>query len=128
LSGGTVEQNPYYWPLFEIPASISDLERSRITREATQVIEGAIIPSYKKLGAFMTQEYLPKTRHSLGMSGLPDGQSRYAQLVKSLTQTNLTPDEIFDLGMEELKRVINQVESLRRSSALKVIRKALLLS
>lgn len=108
-----VKKSLFYQPILHMPASIDEAERARLTRDYTKAIELTIIPTYRKLHAFIKKEYLPKSRATVGMSGLPGGKAWYAHLVKAATTTNLTADEIFQIGMDEIKRVKKQMEEMR---------------
>lgn len=110
------KQSIFYQPIWQMPAAFSDVERTRLTRAYTQAIEQQLVPSYRKLRAFAQDEYLPRSRATIAHSALPDGNRWYNSLVKSQTTTNLTPEEIFELGMSEIARIQKEMERLRTAS------------
>ncbi len=107
------KQSLFFQPILQMPDHFSDAEKTRLTRAYTQAIEQRIVPTYRKLRAFIQEEYLPKTRATVGMADLPDGNAWYAHLVKTQTTTDLTPDEIFRLGIDEIERIKREMERLR---------------
>ena len=109
----------FYRPILHMPASIDEAEKVRLTKAYTKAIEETIIPTYRKLHSFLKEEYLPKSRASVGISALPGGSAWYAYLVKAATTTNLTPDEIFQIGMDEIKRVKKEMKEMRQQTGFK---------
>ena len=85
--------------------SISDEEKKRLTEAYTKMVDGIVKPTYKKLYDFMQKEYLPKARSSSGISAMPNGTAYYASLAKYYTTTDMTPDQIFELGQKEVARI-----------------------
>jgi uncharacterized protein (DUF885 family) len=108
-----VKQSIFYQPVRQMPSSFSEAEKTRITTEYTQAIEERIIPTYKKLHAFIKEHYLPKSRASVGLSELTGGNEWYAHLVRVHTTTDLAPDEIFQLGQNEIERIKAEIDKLK---------------
>ena len=77
----------------------------------TKILE-KLNPSYQKLYDFIKTEYLPNCRETAGISAIPNGKERYAYLIKQWTTTEMTPDEIFDLGKNEVKRIRIEMEKI----------------
>src|SRR5207245_1886363 len=67
---------------------------------------------FEKLLAFFKEEYLPACRHEAGVWSLPDGNERYAYTVRHYTTTNLSPNEIHDLGLRELSRIHGEMRAI----------------
>ena len=103
----------FYGPVTLMPATFSDSDKIRLTTAYIDMINKAIIPSYKKLGDFLKTEYLPKARTSSGIIALPGGDKLYAYLVKFWTTTNKTPDEIYETGLAEVKRIKTLMEEIK---------------
>ncbi len=103
----------FYEPIKIMPASFSTADKDRLTAAYSKLIVEQIIPSYKKLGAFLQIAYLPKARTTTGVNALPDGDIYYKYMVKFWTTTNKTPDEIYATGLDEVKRlraIMNQIK------------------
>ncbi len=68
----------------------------------------------KKLGDFLQNEYLPKARATTGISEIPGGDKYYAYLIRQQTTTDKTPDEIYNTGLAEVKRIRLEMEQIKR--------------
>jgi uncharacterized protein (DUF885 family) len=90
---------------------LSDSERHTLTTTAESVIESSVIPAFLSLGAYLSEleEIAPQ---EIGVWGLPDGDNYYAQLLRQYTTTDLTADEIHELGLRELERIQIEMRSL----------------
>ena len=106
----------FYRPILQLPQSFSTAERDRLTRAYVNAIEQTLVPGYRRLVKFLRDEYLAKTRATVAWSELPDGGAWYDYLVRNQTTTDLTPEEIFDLGEKEIVRIKNEMERLRSAS------------
>jgi uncharacterized protein (DUF885 family) len=78
----------------------------------TAVINENITPSYRALREFLQHEYLPRARSSVGLSALPLGGAWYAYLVKRTTGTELSAAQLHALGVAEIERLRQRVQSL----------------
>ncbi len=78
-----------------------------------------MVPSYRKLHDYMRDEYLPKTRLSDGMEGLPNGKAWYAYNVKRVTTTDYTPEQIHQIGLDEVKRIHREMEGVMKQVGFK---------
>jgi uncharacterized protein (DUF885 family) len=107
------QRSIFFQPILQMPASFENAEKNRLTAAYTQAIQQEIVPTYQKLHSFIQDDYLPKTRATVGMSDLPNGNEWYDYLVKRQTTTELTPEEIFQLGMEEVQRIKKEMERMR---------------
>src|SRR5262249_43096832 len=103
----------FYEPIRNMPKGFDDTTRSALTEKYVRAIETQIVPAYRRLRAFMQDEYLPRCRSTYGISDLPDGRAMYAHAVRAGTTTSLTPDEIFALGEREVARVSAEIKRLR---------------
>ncbi|MDA9353395.1 DUF885 domain-containing protein, partial [Gammaproteobacteria bacterium] len=93
----------------------NDEEKADLIRRATLVVEGSILPAYQNLYNFLNDEYLPKSRNTIGISDVPNGMEWYEDLAKYHTTTNLTPDEIHNIGLSEVKRIRLEMEQIIKS-------------
>jgi prolyl oligopeptidase len=99
------EQSPFYGVFRSLPSTVSAEDRARLQAAARVAIQDKVIPSYRRLKQFVEQEYLPKARESVGIWDTPDGAARYTQLARFYTTTNLTPEQIHELGRKEVARI-----------------------
>ena len=114
-----VTKSIFYNPIKNIPAGFSAEEKQRLTTAYTTAINQQINPAYNRLLSFIEKEYLPKTRETFGLMAQPNGNAEYAFLVKSWTTTNLTPDEVFEIGEKEVKRIRKEMESIKKETGFK---------
>jgi len=87
-------------------------EKNEIIDDAKELITNKIIPAYQELNTFLKNEYLPKSRDSIGLDGVPNGKEWYEYVARYHTTTNLTPDEIHDIGLNEVKRIRSEMEQI----------------
>jgi len=99
------EQSPILQPFNKFPDSIPEADRKRLREAAIAAIHDSIIPAYVKFTAFVRDEYAPKGRTEPGVWSLPDGAERYAFRVKESTTTNLSPEEIHQIGLVQVKEI-----------------------
>ena len=87
-------------------------EKNQIIDNAKELITNKIIPAYQELNAYLKNEYLPKSRDSIGLDGVPNGKEWYEYVTRYHTTTNLTPDEIHNIGLNEVKRIRSEMEQI----------------
>jgi uncharacterized protein (DUF885 family) len=109
-------KSPFYEPVANMPEEIGGENRRRLAEAYETAIRTQIVPAYRRVRDFVRDEYLPKTRTTAGLSGLPGGDKLYAYLVRTETTTRLTPDEIFELGKREIARLWKSMEALKAAS------------
>ncbi len=103
----------FYEPIKLMPASFSEADKKRLTEAYTKLINDNIVLSYKKLGAFLKDEYLPKARITTGINAVPNGDKYYTYLVKYWTTSSKTPTEIYNTGLSEVKRIREEMEKVK---------------
>ena len=111
-SRDTVNQNPFFKIFINLPDSISEEEKTAIRTEAKEVIEEVVIPSYRQLGKYFKDEYLPQSRNTVGLYDTPEGRKLYEALARSFTTTKLSPKEIHQIGLDEVKRIRSEMETV----------------
>jgi uncharacterized protein (DUF885 family) len=102
----------YWGPIRNLPEGFGAADRERLTAAYRAAIEGKVVPTYRRLHDFMRDEYLPRTRTSVGLDALPDGAAWYAQRVRDITTTDLTPAQIHDIGLAEVARIRNEMKGV----------------
>jgi len=113
------KDSQFFAPIKQFPATFSAADRDRLTAEYTRMLEGTLLPAYRRLRDFVRDEYLPKSRTSVAWTALPDGQAWYAYFVQEHTTTNMTPDEIHALGLSEVKRILGEMDQVRQQVGFK---------
>jgi uncharacterized protein (DUF885 family) len=116
---GPVESHLFYQPILNMPLEITDKEKQGLSKEYYSMVDQQIIPIYKKLRTFFENEYLPAARETSGFNALPDGDKMYSYLIKEYTTTNLTADEIFEKGQNEVARLMQEMTRVKDSLGFK---------
>ncbi len=106
--------NILFGPLEMLPADLAPVERDRLRADYTAAIRGLMIPAYTRLHDFIRTEYLPRCRDTAGIGVLPDGAAAYASAVRWQTTTDLTPDQIHEIGLREVARIRGEMAEVRR--------------
>ncbi len=109
-SHSKVKESPYYKVFIDLPESISKEDQRSLRMEAEEVIKETVIPSYLLLEKYFKEEYLPQSRESVGLYDIPNGRELYEVLAKSFTTTDLSPKEIHQIGLKEVKRIRSEME------------------
>lgn len=104
LAGQKPEDSPLALPLKKFPASIPAAEQSRIKTEMLAAISKQVLPAYQRFARFLQVAYIPAGRAEPGISSLPDGAAYYKFLIKQSTTTDLTADQIHQIGLDEVKK------------------------
>ena len=112
LLASSMEDHPYYKIFLSANEIIGDEEASEIQSRVKDFIKNELNPSYRKLMTFLKNVYLPNSRNSVGISDVPDGKAWYEYLVKYHTTTDLTPDEIHEIGLKEVARIRSEMEDI----------------
>jgi uncharacterized protein (DUF885 family) len=99
------DHSPFILPFDKFPDSIPEADRKRLRESALAVIRDSVNPAYMKFSAFVRDEYAPMGRTEPGVWSLPDGAERYAFRVKDSTTTNLSPEEIHQIGLAQVKEI-----------------------
>jgi uncharacterized protein (DUF885 family) len=110
----TAEQSAFWKPFTKKPAAISEADWAALQTTAKAVIAKDVIGSYQKIKTFFDQEYLPKARPTLGASGFPNGRAYYEDRVRHFTTTNLTSEEVYQLGLKEVARIRGEMDNVIR--------------
>jgi len=101
--------SPFFKAFEEMHESISDSDKAIIRTKALQVIEKKVIPAYIQFYNFFKNEYLVNCRETIGINDIPNGSKYYEFLAKKYTTTNLTPDEIHNIGLSEVNRIKSEM-------------------
>ncbi len=104
LANQKAEDSPLSSPLKKFAASIPAAEQERIKTEMLAVIGKQVLPAYQRFARFMEVTYVPAGRTEAGISALPDGAKYYRFLIRRTTNTDLTPEQIHQIGLDEVKK------------------------
>ncbi len=107
----------FYDPVKNFPQDFDEPTRNTLSDKYVRAIETQIVPAYRRLRAFVNDEYLLRCRTSVGLADLPAGRAMYAFAVRTGTTTSLTADEIFALGQREVTRISAEIDQLNAEIA-----------
>ena len=113
------EDSPFYRPFKTLPANLSPAEEQALRDHALQVIGSAVIPAYRQFGEFFDKEYLPACYDGVGIWQMPDGAAAYAYYARQHTTTDLTPEQIHQIGLDEVARIHGEMEALKNEVGFK---------
>jgi uncharacterized protein (DUF885 family) len=99
------EANLFAHPVTDFPNGVPASDRKRLHDEIVAAVDNEVRPAYNKLANFIAADYAPKGRTEPGMWALPDGDTRYRFAIQRLTTTNLDPETIHQLGLQEVARI-----------------------
>ena len=103
---GVIAADPFLLPTKKFPSNISPADQQRLTRQITDAVNNEVLPAYKAFADFVATEYAPHGRTTLSITSLPGGEGRYQHDIRSRTTiSNLTPDQIHQLGLREMDRI-----------------------
>src|SRR5690606_3332670 len=95
IPAASLQESIFYSPITTIPAEFSEADKKKITEDYAKLIKDQLEPAYKKLGNFLKKSYLLKARTSSGIGSLPGGEEYYRFLLKKMTTTDKSPQEVY---------------------------------
>jgi uncharacterized protein (DUF885 family) len=108
------EDSVYFAPVRALPDGIPAAERERLTAAYAAMIRDGIVPAYRRLRDFLRDEYLPNARTSVAWTALPDGAAWYAYYAQRHTTTSMLPEEIHQLGLDEVSRILGEMDGVKQ--------------
>lgn len=109
---GPAETHHFYLPAKNIPEEISMVDVEDIKSTYADMVENKVVPAINRLHAFFQNEYLPAGRETSGIGALPRGDEWYQHRIKLFTTTDMTADEVFELGKSEVARIRGEMEKV----------------
>jgi uncharacterized protein (DUF885 family) len=112
-------QSPLLRPFQEMPASLPQGECNRLIQQARRAYSDSIVPAFRKLHDYLEHKYIPSARENIAATSLPDGAAAYGYRVRWHTTTNLTPGQIHEIGLAEVKRIRAEMDQAIAASGFK---------
>ena len=110
-----IDKHPYFKAFSSAEKVMSEQEANALKESVKEFIVDKLNPSYRKLLTFLRNVYIPNSRNSVGLDGVPNGKAWYEYLAKYHTTTNLTPNEIHEIGLKEVARIRSEMEDIIES-------------
>ncbi|MCL6501383.1 MAG: DUF885 domain-containing protein [Pirellulales bacterium] len=111
------EQSLFYEPFLHFPPGVPEPEHARLRQAARHAISTVVIPAYARFLAFMRDEYVPAARGSEGISAVPGGREFYRHRVRKFTTLDVTPEEVHQIGLDEVARIRAEMEEVLRQTS-----------
>ena len=108
----SAEESKFWMPITNMPEEFSDGDRERLTAAYKDAIENKFIPAFERLNNFIGDEYIAASRDTVGLGDQPNGKNWYAYMVKVRTTTDMTPDEIHQIGLDEVARIHGEMHAV----------------
>ena len=112
FSEGDAKAHSFFKPFTVYPDTISAEEQSRLTSLGEAAITNAVMPAYRDLDKFLTEEYMPKARPVVGIGTTDEGREYYRALVRYFTTLDMTPDEVHEIGLKEVARIRDEMDAI----------------
>ena len=116
LANPAGEKNPFAAPALHFANTIPEAERKRLHDALISALDTEVRPAYKKLEQFIASEYAPQGRTDEGYWALPDGDERYRFNVHTQTTTDMTPEQIHQLGLAQVADLEAQILALAKTA------------
>ena len=105
-------ESGFYKPFRKFHASIAKSDQDRLGKAADELILSGIVPAFARFKSFFVDEYLPACFEQIGIWQVPNGEALYAFFVRKYTTTNLTPDDVYQIGLSEVERIRGEMEKV----------------
>jgi len=112
LSKGPMNEHPFFQPFTDINASIDADEQKRLKALGEAAMNMAVFPAYRDLAKYLKKDYIPKARASVGVGTTPEGRAYYEALTKYFTTLDITPDEVHQIGLNEVARIRGEMDKI----------------
>jgi len=104
--------SPFYRPFREMPESIPAAEQERLRAAGRDTITRSVVPAFERLKTFVVDEYLPASRDTVGIWDTPGGEAWYQKRIAWFTTTDLTADQIHEIGLKEVARIRGEMQKI----------------
>jgi uncharacterized protein (DUF885 family) len=107
-----LSKSVFWKPFIQFPTSVPEADREPLRSAGRQAIGRDVLPSLAALLEFMTKEYIPTARATIGASDLPQGREFYEYCVKRFTTLDVTPDQVHEVGLKEVARIRAEMDAV----------------
>ncbi|MBK8506454.1 MAG: DUF885 domain-containing protein [Saprospiraceae bacterium] len=107
-----IEKNIFFKPYLKNSLEFDRDSFEILKKEVVNIIQDSLLPLYESFNAFMHDEYIPKCRDKIGIAEIPGGKALYEQRISYFSSLDMSPDEVFDQGQQEVKRIRAEMEEI----------------
>ncbi len=119
VANNVSESNPFAQPVTKFPEGISPADQARLRKEVMAAVKDEIAPAYTRFAEFVQKDYAPNGRVDVGVWALPDGADRYRYNIRQLTTTDMTPEQIHELGLKQVAEIDGEMQAVARKLGFK---------
>ena len=105
IADKSLRDSPFTQPVCKFPAGISEAEQKRLHDAILAVVKNEVAPAYASFAAYVRTQYAPKGRAEYGIWALPQGDARYRLDIRQMTTTDLSPEEIHQMGLKQVAEI-----------------------
>uniref|UniRef100_A0A6M2CRP3 DUF885 domain-containing protein n=1 Tax=Rhipicephalus microplus TaxID=6941 RepID=A0A6M2CRP3_RHIMP len=109
------EKSEFFQRFQKYPDAISEQDRKFLKQDALKVIESSVLPAFSNLRKFIKEEYMLHLRPEIAATSLPDGKTYYKECLRYHLELDLTPQEVHQLGLDEVKRISDSMKQIIKS-------------
>ncbi|MCB0447910.1 MAG: DUF885 domain-containing protein [Gelidibacter sp.] len=113
MTNTNIDEHLFFTPIKNFPSDFTEAEKEELAIAYKNYVNDKIVPAYQQLYDFMSTSYLEAGRTTSGISEIPNGQDYYNHQIKLYTTTNMTADEIHQLGLDEVARILSEMEKVK---------------
>ena len=106
------EESPFYKPFLDLPPSIPSEKQDSLRMAAKEVIATRVTPAYLAFAKFWKEQYIPGAAKSIGITDQPGGRKYYEQRIHYFTTLDMSPEEVYQIGQEEVARIRKEMEAI----------------
>ncbi len=114
IADDSPEASPFSQPVLKFPKEIPEAEQKRLRVAVTNVVKDEVSPAYARFAAFVRTEYAPHGRTEFGVWALPGGDARYRFAIRTMTTTDLKPEDIHQLGLRQVTEIEGEMLKIAR--------------
>jgi uncharacterized protein (DUF885 family) len=115
IAGYPLDKSPFTAPLGKLPGSISEAERKPLRASVETAVKNLVAPAYAKFAKFVREEYAPHGRLDPGLWALPDGEARYGFAIRHQTTSDLTAEQIHQLGLQSVAEIETEMLAIAKA-------------
>ena len=113
---GVISANPFVLPLKKFPSTFSEADKKRLSDEITTTVNNEVFPAYRQFAEFVRTNYIPYGRTTLSVNSLGGGKRRYQAALLRFTTTDLTAEQIHNIGLKEVERITAEMTALAKAN------------
>ncbi len=114
LAETKLEDHLFFSPIKKFPSDFDEVNKKELAQKYTEMLDKKLLPSFKALYTFLQSDYLNAGLEASGIDAIPNGKKYYQHAIKNYTTTNMTADEIHELGLKEVARILSEMEKVKQ--------------